>query len=114
MGASDQDVDCGAEAFNRGGSDIPGEEEPLGEDRERLQQQREKRRDEELQQLFAIEQYVNMALSYMRLGSETTDFVLRQTDLDGVIRWRCAAMRETFLQEDRTALRGDGGNGAHR
>ena len=58
------------------------------------QQQREKRRDEELQQLFAIEQYVNMALSYMRLGSETTDFVLRQTDLDEVIRWRCAAMRD--------------------
>ena len=67
-------------------ADIPGEEEPLGEDRESLQQQREKRRDEELQQLFAIEQYVNMALSYMRLGSETTDFVLRQTDLDEVIR----------------------------
>ena len=40
--------------------DIPGEEEPFGADRERLQQQREKRRDEELQQLFAIEQYVNM------------------------------------------------------
>ena len=90
--------------------DIPGEEDPLGEDRERLQQQREKRRAEELQQLFAIEQYVNMALSYMRLGSETTDFVLRQTDLDGVIRHGGPPLCETFYQqEDHTALRGDGG-----
>ena len=91
--------------------DIPGEEEPFGADRERLQQQREKRRDEELQQLFAIEQYVNMALSYMRLGSETTDFDRsRRSDPDGG-----APLCETFhQQEDRTALRGDGGTGAHR
>ena len=79
--------------------DIPGEEEPLGEDRERLQQQREKRRDEELQQLFAIEQYVNMALSYMRLGSETTDFVLRQTDLDGVIRMAVRRYARHFISK---------------
>ena len=79
--------------------DIPGEEEPLGEDRERLQQQREKRRDEELQQLFAIEQYVNMALSYMRLGSETTDFVLRQTDLDGVVRMAVRRYARHFISK---------------
>lgn len=79
--------------------DIPGEEGPLGEDRERLQQQREKRRDEELQQLFAIEQYVNMALSYMRLGSETTDFVLRQTDLDGVIRMAVRRYARHFISK---------------
>ena len=36
---------------------------------------RERERDagEELQELFSIEQYVEMALHYMRLGSETTD-----------------------------------------
>ena len=79
--------------------DIPGEEEPLGADRERLQQQREKRRDEELQQLFAIEQYVNMALSYMRLGSETTDFVLRQTDLDEVIRMAVRRYARHFISK---------------
>lgn len=80
-------------------ADIPGEEEPLGEDRESLQQQREKRRDEELQQLFAIEQYVNMALSYMRLGSETTDFVLRQTDLDEVIRMAVRRYARHFISK---------------
>ena len=79
--------------------DIPGEEEPFGADRERLQQQREKRRAEELQQLFAIEQYVNMALSYMRLGSETTDFVLRQTDLDGVIRMAVRRYARHFISK---------------
>lgn len=80
-------------------ADIPGAEEPLGADRERLQRQREKRRDEELQQLFAIEQYVNMALSYMRLGSETTDFVLRQTDLDEVIRMAVRRYARHFISK---------------
>lgn len=95
--------------------DIPGEEEPLGEDRERLQQQREKRRDEELQQLFAIEQYVNMALSYMRLGSETTDFVLRQTDLDGVIRMAVRRYARHFISKKITLhYEETGGTCAHR
>ena len=80
-------------------TDIPGAEEPLGADRERLQRQREKRKDEELQQLFAIEQYVNMALSYMRLGSETTDFVLRQTDLDEVIRMAVRRYARHFISK---------------
>mgnify|MGYP003192206279 FL=1 len=30
---------------------------------------------EELSELFGIEQYVEMALQYQRLDSETTDFV---------------------------------------
>lgn len=46
----------------------------------------EQKKSEELQELFSIEQYVEMALQYMRLGSETTDFVLKQVALDGVIR----------------------------
>lgn len=98
VGASDQDADCGAKAFEEE-ADILGAEEPLGADRERLQRQREKRRDEELQQLFAIEQYVNMALSYMRLGSETTDFVLRQTDLDEVIRMAVRRYARHFISK---------------
>lgn len=96
-------------------ADIPGEEEPLGEDRESLQQQREKRRDEELQQLFAIEQYVNMA--HFVYASRIGDHGLcaaadrsRRSDPDGG-----APLCETFYQqEDHTALRGDRGTGAHR
>lgn len=37
---------------------------------------------EELSELFDIEQYVEMALQYQRLDSETTDFVFEETDLD--------------------------------
>lgn len=39
-----------------------------------------------LAELFRIEQYVEMVLSYIRLGSNQTDFVFRECDLDAVIR----------------------------
>lgn len=39
-----------------------------------------------LAELFRIEQYVEMALNWMRLGSDSMDFVFRECDLDGVIR----------------------------
>lgn len=41
---------------------------------------------EEQEELFLIEQYVEMALQYIRLDSETNDFVLQETDLDSVIK----------------------------
>lgn len=37
-------------------------------------------------ELFRIEQYVNLALSYIRLDSETNDFVLQGCPLDPIIR----------------------------
>ena len=37
-------------------------------------------------ELFKIEQYVEMVLSYLRLDSEQSDFLLRSYDLDGIIR----------------------------
>ena len=39
-----------------------------------------------LAELFRIEQYVDMVLSYIRLGSSQTDFVFREYDLDAIIR----------------------------
>lgn len=41
---------------------------------------------EEMDELFQIEQYVEMVLQYMRLDSESTDFVLRRIHLDSIIR----------------------------
>ena len=41
---------------------------------------------EEQNELFRIEQYVEMALQYMRLDSESTDFILKQLELDDVIK----------------------------
>lgn len=40
----------------------------------------------EQDELFRIEQYVEMALQYVRLDSETTDFLFQKTDLDAVLR----------------------------
>ena len=39
-----------------------------------------------LAELFRIEQYVDMVLSYIRLGSSQTDFVFQEYDLDSVIK----------------------------
>lgn len=38
------------------------------------------------EELFRIEQYVQMALTYTRLDADTTDYVFRKTDVDAVIR----------------------------
>ncbi len=53
-----------------------------------LLQEKDKEMDlvEERDELFEIEQYVEMVLQYMRLGSETTDFVLRKVNMDSIIR----------------------------
>lgn len=55
--------------------------------------------DEELQELFRIEQYVEMALQYMRFSSETTDFVLRRIDLDSVIREQVHKYARLFVSK---------------
>ncbi len=41
---------------------------------------------EELDELFRIEQYVEMALQYMRLDSESTDFLIKKVDIDAIIK----------------------------
>lgn len=39
-----------------------------------------------LAELFRIEQYVEMVLSYLRLGSESSDYIFKEYDLDTIIR----------------------------
>ena len=64
-------------------------------------------------ELLKIEQYVEMVLGYLRLDSESTDCVLRDTDLDGLLRQAVRKFARMFilkkitldLQEtDRTVL----------
>lgn len=38
------------------------------------------------EELFRVEQYVEMVLTYQRLDSESTDYVFRECDVDAVIR----------------------------
>ncbi len=52
---------------------------------------------EELSELFGIEQYVEMALQYQRLDSETTDFVFETTDLDEIIRTSVKKYARQFI-----------------
>lgn len=46
-------------------------------------------------ELFKIEQYVEMSLCYLRLGGESADYVLRPADLDEVVK---QALRKYALQ----------------
>lgn len=39
-----------------------------------------------MEEVFRIEQYVEMVLSYLRLGSDTTDYVIKEYDLDAILR----------------------------
>lgn len=56
-------------------------------------------RNEELEELFCTEQYVEMALQYVRLESETNDFVLEQVKLDGVIRGAIRKYARMFIHK---------------
>lgn len=48
-------------------------------------------------ELFQTEQYVGMAMNYLRLGSETNDLVLRKTPLDPVIRQSLRRFARMFI-----------------
>ena len=41
-----------------------------------------------LEELTRIEQYVEMVLAFLRLDSDSTDYLFREYDLDGILRLR--------------------------
>ena len=49
-------------------------------------------------ELFRIEQYVEMVLTYIRLGSEDHDFVFRECDLDTLIRQSIRKYASQFVR----------------
>ena len=51
-----------------------------------------------LAELFRIEQYVDMVLSYIRLGSSHTDFVFQEYDLDAIIRQAIHKYASQFIR----------------
>ena len=59
---------------------------PISVMRMTLQEEDTKENRELLAELFRIEQYVEMALNWMRLGSDTTDFIFQEYELDDIIR----------------------------
>lgn len=48
-------------------------------------------------ELFKIEQYVQMLLSYLRLDSDSSDFVLRSCPLDGIVRQAIRKYAKLFI-----------------
>ena len=48
-------------------------------------------------ELLKIGQYVDMVLGYLRLDSESTDYVLRDTDLDGLLRQAVRKFARMFI-----------------
>lgn len=51
------------------------------------------------QSLFQIQQYVEMVLCYLRLDSETTDFVIRACPLDPIIRTALREFAPSFIHK---------------
>lgn len=52
--------------------------------------------------LFRIEQYVEMVLCYLRLDSETTDFVIAEVDLDKILRQAFRRFSGQFISKKLT------------
>ena len=51
------------------------------------------------QELFKIERYVEMVLTYIRLGSETSDYVITSIDLDEVVRENIKKYAALFINK---------------
>ena len=50
-------------------------------------------------QLFLIDQYTDMMLAYLRMQSETTDYVFRYYDLDDMVRQVIRKFSTSFIQK---------------
>lgn len=49
-------------------------------------------------ELFRIEQYAEMVLTYLRLGSETSDYVFKEYDIDGIIKQAIRKYAPLFIR----------------
>ncbi len=72
---------------------------PISVMRMMLQAEDTKEHRELSAELFRIEQYVEMVLSYLRLGSETSDFVIAECALDDIIRQAVHKYAPQFIRK---------------
>ena len=47
--------------------------------------------------LFRIEQYVEMVMTYLRLDSSSTDYIIKQYDLDGIVKCAVKKFSREFI-----------------
>lgn len=50
-------------------------------------------------QLFKIEQYVEMVMAYLRIGSNSTDFLLKEYDLEGIVKQSVRKYAPMFIRK---------------
>lgn len=65
-----------------------------------LQDQKEEISDELDEQLFKIDQYVNLILQYVRLGSSSTDYHFQEVNLDDLIRENIKKYAPSFIRKN--------------
>lgn len=90
---------CSENAIQRettGQQEAAGQQVTTGQRETAGQQETAKLLEEEL---FQIEQYVEMALQYLRLDSVSTDFVLKEEALDGIVREAIRKYAKLFIRK---------------
>jgi signal transduction histidine kinase len=70
---------------------------PIAAMRLLLQSEEHIQNDELSMELFKIEQYVEMVLQYLRLDSDSTDYILKEYDLDDVVRQAVRKYARLFI-----------------
>ena len=86
MGAPDQDADCGGTIDLLSAQQQGGELSP--EDCAELQEE-----------IRRIRQYVEMVMCYLRLDSDASDYVIREYDLDAIIRQALRENASVFIRK---------------
>ena len=106
-----QDIPCGGTAVERAGRRERREaldyytmwlhqiKTPIAAMNLVLQQEELPQKAELQSQLFQIERYVEMVLVYLRMGSESTDYVIKQCDLGEVVRQALHKYAPMFIRK---------------
>lgn len=71
---------------------------PIAAARLILQSDESKQNKELLAELFKIEQYVEMVLAYLRLGSNTNDFVIKKYNVDNIVKQALRKYASIFIK----------------
>lgn len=72
---------------------------PISAMRLLLQSEEDINPDEISMELFKIEQYVEMVLQYIRLDSSSTDFVIRECNLDDIVKQAVRKYAKIFIHK---------------
>lgn len=72
---------------------------PIAAMRLLLQAEENEQNAELLEQLFKTEQYVDMVLQYLRIGSMSSDFLIKQYSLDDMVRQSIRKYAKSFIRK---------------